>query len=85
MNTTVKILGGFIAGAAVGTVAGILIAPDRGSNTRQKIKDESQRLSHGIAESVTHAVDAITHSYRGGAGGKKEYENGGLERTKKTA
>ena len=85
MNTTVKVLSGFLAGAALGTIAGVLIAPDRGSNTRKKIKDESKRLSHDITESVTHAVDALTHSYRGGIGAKKEYENGELEKSKVTA
>lgn len=80
MNGTVKILGGFIAGAALGTIAGILIAPDRGSNTLKKVKDESKRLSDGITESVTHAVHALTNSYGKRAGEKKEYENGELER-----
>jgi len=85
MNTTMKVLSSFLAGAAIGTVAGVLIAPDRGSNTRKKIKDESQRLSHGIAESVNHALDTLTHTYRDGSGAKKEYENGELERSKATA
>ena len=36
-----KILVGFLAGAAVGALAGILFAPDKGSNTRQKIADKT--------------------------------------------
>ena len=32
-----KLLLGFIAGAAAGTLIGILIAPDRGAKTRKKV------------------------------------------------
>ena len=84
MNTTVKVLGGFLGGVAVGTLAGILIAPDRGSNTRRKIKDESKRLSNEIGESVANSMHALTHSFRD-LSKKSEYENGGLERNKVTA
>ena len=34
----------FIIGAAVGAVAGILLAPDSGANTRKKIKDKMTDL-----------------------------------------
>lgn len=34
-NTTLAIL----AGVAIGAIAGILLAPDKGSNTRKKIKE----------------------------------------------
>jgi gas vesicle protein len=81
MNTAMKVLSGFLGGAVVGTIAGILMAPDRGSNTRRKIKDESKRLSHEIGESVAQTMHTLTHSFRDGAK-KPEYENGELERRK---
>lgn len=81
MNTTVKVLGGFLAGAAVGTIAGILLAPDKGSNTRKKIHDESKRLSEEIAESVGQTMHALTHAYRDKPR-KEEYENGKMERSR---
>ena len=36
----------FLAGAAVGAVAALLFAPDKGSNTRKEIKDALKK--HGI-------------------------------------
>lgn len=38
-NNTGKTLLALLAGAAIGAVAGILMAPDKGSKTREKIKD----------------------------------------------
>ncbi|MES2812343.1 MAG: YtxH domain-containing protein [Bacteroidota bacterium] len=38
-NNTGNILLGILAGAAVGAGLGILFAPDKGANTRKKIKD----------------------------------------------
>jgi gas vesicle protein len=38
-NTTGNTLLALLAGAAIGAVAGILMAPDKGSKTREKIKD----------------------------------------------
>ena len=38
---------GFIAGAAAGTLAGILIAPEKGAETRKKISWPSLPLKAG--------------------------------------
>ena len=37
MNSTSKVLVSFLAGAAIGGALGILLAPDKGSETRRKI------------------------------------------------
>ena len=39
-----KTLLGFLAGAAVGALAGILLAPDKGSETRKKISKKTGDL-----------------------------------------
>ena len=41
MNNNSNTLLGILAGTAIGATLGILFAPDRGSNTRQKIADQA--------------------------------------------
>jgi gas vesicle protein len=55
MNKQVSnFLVGFLAGAAVGAIAGILFAPEKGSKTRQnlgrKIKDLSDEFGLGVGD-----------------------------------
>jgi gas vesicle protein len=54
-----KILVGFLAGAAVGALAGILFAPDKGSNTRRKIADKSGDIKDSVKNSYNYSVDGV--------------------------
>jgi len=53
-KTMSNFLLGFLAGAAAGAIAGILLAPDKGSTTRQnlkkKVKDLSDEYDLGLGE-----------------------------------
>jgi YtxH-like protein len=65
MNNTSKILLGFIAGAAIGGALGILLAPDKGSETRRKIVEKGSELGESISESVTGLGEKVKESVAG--------------------
>jgi len=58
-----KTLLGFLAGAAVGAIAGILLAPDKGSETRKKISRKSSDLGDSIKTSFNDFIDSVKDSY----------------------
>jgi gas vesicle protein len=58
-----KTLLGFLAGAAVGALAGILLAPDKGSETRKKISKKTGDLGDTLKGSFNDFVDGIKDSY----------------------
>jgi len=58
MANTKTILG-FIAGAAIGAIAGILLAPDSGAATRKKIIDKSGDLKDAVKDGITSWLDKL--------------------------
>lgn len=66
-----KVLLGFVAGAAVGALAGILFAPDKGSNTREKIANKAGDWTDAAKESFNGIIDGVKKAY---SGAKKEAE-----------
>lgn len=50
MNTATKVTLGILGAAAAGVIIGLLIAPDKGSETRKKIR----KTAGGWAENLTH-------------------------------
>ena len=47
-----KTLLGFLAGAAVGSILGILFAPDKGTETRRKIGETSGDLTDSLKKQI---------------------------------
>jgi gas vesicle protein len=60
-----KTLLGFLAGAAVGSILGILFAPDKGTETRRKIGETSGDLTDSLKSKFNDFVDSIKESYEG--------------------
>jgi gas vesicle protein len=58
-----KALLGFVAGAAVGALAGILLAPDKGSNTRKKISGKAEDVSESLKSSYDDFVAKLKKAY----------------------
>lgn len=67
-----KTLLGFVAGAAVGALAGILFAPDTGTNTRKKIATKTGDLSDSVKDSFNEFIDGVKDTYAGVKGDAEE-------------
>ena len=61
--STVKVIGGFLAGATIGAVAGLLLAPESGRKTRKKMMDESRRLTDQFTDSMSRTFDSVKDNY----------------------
>ena len=60
-NSSNNTLIGILAGTAIGATLGILFAPDKGVNTRQKISDETVAAKDRVTESALAAKENITN------------------------
>tara|TARA_R110001583_G_scaffold8329_3_gene40046 strand:- start:316 stop:699 length:384 start_codon:yes stop_codon:yes gene_type:complete len=59
-NDSGNIMLALLTGAAIGAGFGILYAPDKGTKTREKIREKALDTTHEITERVTHAKDELT-------------------------
>lgn len=57
-----KLLAGFIAGAAAGVLIGILLAPDKGSHTRDKMAKRMNDRFRKIKRSLASLGDEENHA-----------------------
>lgn len=70
-NSSSTILG-LLAGTAIGAVAGILFAPDKGSNTRKKLVEQTNTVAGTVTERAAHFRDQIIDTM---AAGKMKLED----------
>jgi gas vesicle protein len=89
-NRSGSFLGGMIIGAAMGTIAGLLVAPRTGRETRQLIKksaDALPELAEDLSTSVQLQADRFSESalrnWEGTLGRLKEAISAGMEATQR--
>ena len=59
MTTGTKVLLGILGAAAAGVVVGLLIAPDKGSETRRKIFSGAKGLPDGLNSQLKESVEKL--------------------------
>jgi gas vesicle protein len=62
MDST-KVLLGFLGGLAVGAIAGILLAPEKGSETRKKVMNLASDVTDAVEDSIHQALDKVKDKY----------------------
>lgn len=58
-----NIIGGFIAGAALGVAAGLLLAPASGVKTRKKLMRGSMKVKDNVVDYVETSMDSLRSQF----------------------
>ena len=59
MNDNAKVVAALLAGLAAGTALGILFAPEKGSETREKLNDSIKDLGDALKERTAEQLDNL--------------------------
>ncbi|RYU89551.1 YtxH domain-containing protein [Mucilaginibacter terrigena] len=59
MNDNTKVIVALLAGLAAGAALGILFAPDKGTETRDKLSESLANLGDSIKETAANEIDKL--------------------------
>ncbi len=76
-----RIMTGFIAGAAIGGILGVLFAPDKGTETRRKISEKSNDMANSLKENFSGIVDGVKDKF--GISNSEDVEENAIAKQKK--
>lgn len=74
-----KVLLGVLAGAAAGAIIGVLLAPDKGSETRRKLMDQGNNYAQNIKNRFNNFTSNFRKKANGEFIGENEFRNEPLE------
>lgn len=61
--STSKIMLGLLGGVAIGAVAGILLAPDKGANTRKKLMQKGNDYTSGLKDKFNSFSNSVSSKF----------------------
>ena len=61
MNDSTKVVAALLAGLAAGAALGILFAPEKGSETRDKLNDALKNLGDAIKDRAAEEIDNLSN------------------------
>lgn len=61
--STGKVLLGVLAGVATGAILGILLAPDKGSDTRRKISSKGKGYTDSLKDKFNEFKEIVTEKF----------------------
>jgi gas vesicle protein len=76
-NSSGKIIGALLAGAAIGGVLGILFAPDKGSETRKKIAGTTDDLSKSLKDKFNVLLEEAKAEFEAASKKTSEFATNG--------
>ncbi len=71
MTNDQKVIVGFLCGAAAGALAGLLLAPSSGEETRKKIAEKASEMKEDLSNQLTQSFGRIQEQVNNSLGIKK--------------